>query len=45
MINENNGRKETNTSLRISPVGGMSSFGGLGAIDGFNQALVTAYAI
>ena len=40
--NANKGTKETNTSLKISALGGISSFGGLGAIDGFNQALVTA---
>ena len=31
--------------LKISDLGGMSSAGGLGAIEGFSQALVTAYAI
>ena len=45
MIKPKSGTKETKTSFKISPVGGISSFGGLGAIDGFNHALNTAYAI
>ena len=45
IINPNKGTKETNTSFRISALGGISSAGGLGAIEGFNHALVTAYAI
>ena len=39
---ENNGKKETKTSFIITDVGGISSAAGLGAIDGFNQALKTA---
>ena len=39
---ENNGKKETKTSFMITDVGGISSAAGLGAIDGFNQALKTA---
>ena len=42
IINENNGKNETKTSFIITAVGGISSAAGLGAIDGFNQALKTA---
>jgi hypothetical protein len=42
IINPNNGTKETKTSFKISALGGISSAGGFGAIEGFNQALVTA---
>ena len=35
MIRENNGRKDTKTSFKITDLGGISSAGGLGAIDGF----------
>ena len=45
IIKPNKGTKETSTSFKISALGGMSSAGGLGAIDGFSQALVTAYAM
>ena len=38
MINENNGRKETNTSFKITERGGISSAGGFGAIDGLKYA-------
>jgi hypothetical protein len=45
IINPNKGTNETNTSFKISALGGISSAGGLGAIDGFSQALKTAYPI
>ena len=45
IIKPNKGTKETSTSFKISDLGGISSAGGLGAIDGLNHALVTAYAI
>tara|TARA_Y100000996_G_scaffold11223_1_gene9113 strand:+ start:305 stop:505 length:201 start_codon:yes stop_codon:yes gene_type:complete len=45
MIRPNKGTNETSTSFKISDLGGISSAGGLGAIEGLNQALVTAYAI
>ena len=40
IINENNGRKETNTSFKITERGGISSAGGFGAIDGLKYALM-----
>ena len=45
IINPKSGTKETSTSFKISPLGGISSSGGLGAMEGFIQALVTAYVI
>ena len=42
IIRENKGRKETNTSFKISDLGGISSAGGLGAIEGLKYALVIA---
>ena len=45
IIRENKGKKETNTSFNITDRGGISSAGGFGARDGFNQALTTTYNI
>ena len=42
IINPKRGTKETNTSFKISALGGISSAGGLGAMDGLSQALKTA---
>ena len=45
MIKENHGRNETKTPFNRTERGGISSAGGLGAIEGFKYALVTAYKI
>ena len=39
MINENNGTNETNTSFKISDLGGISSAAGFGASEEFKYAL------
>ena len=45
IINPKRGTKETSTSFKISALGGISAASGLGAIDGFIQALITTQAI
>ena len=42
IINENKGKNEIKTSFIISALGGISSALGLGAIEGFRYAAVTA---
>ena len=42
IIKPNKGTKDTSTSFKISALGGISSAGGLGAIEGLSHALKTA---